>query len=301
MRIPKRFSDYIKAFNLNEGEKRAYLLVALLLVGLIGFQLLFKIFYGDNEEVKISYVFTGTLDSLNDAHKSESMNVLWEKNRGLTPFPFNPNTIDSLQIIKLGLPKWVAKNMLKYRRRGGIIRTSEAFAKIYGMKPEWAAELTPFLILPDKKKYIAGSYVSKPQVSTPITLIDLNVADSFSLLKVKGIGAYTAGQIVRYRKSLGGFYSKEQLLEINKMDTLRFKQIQGQVVLNTDLVKKININKVDIYTLSLHPYLSKIQATLIINYRLQHGNFKNLEDVIYAVNKPLDKKACMKMEPYLSY
>ena len=40
-------------------------------------------------------------------------------------FPFDPNTADSTQLLRLGLQPWQVRNIYKYRAAGGIYRTKE--------------------------------------------------------------------------------------------------------------------------------------------------------------------------------
>lgn len=57
-------------------------------------------------------------------HSSPTVTVL---------FPFDPNTADSTTLSDLGLSDFVISNILKYRAKGGIFRTPEAFRRIYGL------------------------------------------------------------------------------------------------------------------------------------------------------------------------
>ncbi len=43
------------------------------------------------------------------------------------------------------------------------------------------------------------------------TILDLNRCDTTELQYIRGIGRYTAMQIIKYREQLGGYYSPEQL------------------------------------------------------------------------------------------
>ena len=36
----------------------------------------------------------------------------------MCPRPFNPNTADSLELVSVGLPSWVARNIIRYRNAG---------------------------------------------------------------------------------------------------------------------------------------------------------------------------------------
>lgn len=58
------------------------------------------------------------------------------KGQEVVLFDFNPNTADSVQLKKLGLSSFVVRNILRYREKGGVFRTPEAFARIYGLTEE---------------------------------------------------------------------------------------------------------------------------------------------------------------------
>ena len=47
---------------------------------------------------------------------------------------FDPNTADSLSLLELGLKPWQAKNLLRYREKGGRYREPADFRKLYGSK-----------------------------------------------------------------------------------------------------------------------------------------------------------------------
>ncbi|MDP4277059.1 MAG: helix-hairpin-helix domain-containing protein, partial [Bacteroidota bacterium] len=59
--------------------------------------------------------------------------------------PFNPNTADSATLVSLGLKPWVAKNIVKYRRKGGQFRKPEDLSKIYGLESSTFRALLPYI------------------------------------------------------------------------------------------------------------------------------------------------------------
>lgn len=68
---------------------------------------------------------------------------------------FDPNTADSMTFLSLGLPSWMAKNILRYRSKRGRFHRPEDFRKIYGLTEEQYK--TCFLIfrlrkVPNQKK-----------------------------------------------------------------------------------------------------------------------------------------------------
>lgn len=63
----------------------------------------------------------------------------------LQPFDFDPNRIDSMSLVKMGLRPYVIKNMLNYRRKGGSFRKPEDLSRIYGLNEDVYLKLQPYI------------------------------------------------------------------------------------------------------------------------------------------------------------
>lgn len=115
-----------------------------------------------------------------------------------------------------------------------------------------------------------------------------------------GIGSVLSKRIVKYRESLGGFHSIDQINEVYGLSLEIFEQIKPNLQINNEtLIQRININLAAADELAIHPYINKKQAQTIVNYRNQHGNFKNLESLSQI--KSLDNVFLRKIEYYLEY
>ena len=69
---------------------------------------------------------------------------------------------------------------------------------------------------------------------TPLpTIIDINTADSATLVRLKGIGPVTAGEIVAIRKNKGPFTNIDQLMEIRKFPAATFKILKAHLVIGS--------------------------------------------------------------------
>ena len=102
--------------------------------------------------------------------------------------PFNPNTTDSATFRQLGLPAWMARNILRYREKGGVFRRAEDFRKIYGLTEKQYNTLRPYIHIPATdstdhhpslflaKQYKDSIQQAKPLKYAPGTLVDLNRA-----------------------------------------------------------------------------------------------------------------------------
>jgi competence protein ComEA len=206
-------------------------------------------------------------------------------NRELHPtlFAFNPNHLPDDQWHKLGLSQKQIEVLKHYEDKGGRFYKKSDVQKIYSITPEDYKRLAP--------------YIQLAEGATAI--IDINHADSASLVTLKGIGPAYAMRIIRYRTKLGGFYSKEQLKEVFGIDEEHYLLIKDQLKLNPSTIYKIDINKATFDDLRRYPYLSYKQANAIIQYRSEHGDYDNLDDMKDVAI--LDEATLNKIKPYLVF
>ncbi len=147
----------------------------------------------------------------------------------------------------------------------------------------------------DKATQHAPAYHQKAVAGA---VIELNAADTSQLMDLEGIGAVYALRIVNYRQRLGGFYRKEQLLEVFGLDTEQYQGLHLQVAVDTSLIHKININKVSFEGLRRFPYLSYKQMNALIRYREQHGEYESFADLGQIAI--MDKATLQKIKPYIT-
>jgi competence protein ComEA len=143
----------------------------------------------------------------------------------------------------------------------------------------------------ESKKYF-NSQERKPYVPTEITLVDLNTADTTAIDEIKGIGTGTAKRVLKYRERLGGYISIEQLKEVWGLDSAAFEILKKRIRIQENSQKRININTADVQTLGKHPYIGYSLAKLIVNYRLQHGNYTDVKELlnIHVMNEEILSK-----------
>ena len=156
---------------------------------------------------------------------------------------------------------------------------------------DYVEEHTATLHKSDLKTY------SKPKITKPL-LININQADSFALRKLPGIGEKYSSRIVRYRNWLGGFHSKEQLLEVYGIDSTLLHTISPFIKLGGDSVRRVNINDCSFKDLSSHPYISYKLAKLMVKYREHHGVYSSIEELknIPLIDEQLFRKIAVYLE-----
>lgn len=240
-------------------------------------------------------------------------------------FPFDPNTADSLSLRRLGLPPYVVRNLLRYRRAGGIIRTPEKLAEIYGMAPEDYRRIAPYARIAEKYRPKTRSVQEKAesaqrktqpsfpdnasQKNDPLarsaypridkypsdTVLDLNTTDTFQLKRLHGIGSYRARAIVRYRTRLGGYSHVEQLREIPSLPDSLLRNFR----IGTPPRRILEINRLSFKQLLAHPYLNYAQVRIIVEHRRKHGPFRSLRPL--QMYDEFSETDLNRLAPYVRY
>lgn len=231
-------------------------------------------------------------------------------------FRFNPNTATAAEFSRLGLPPYLVRNIVNYRNHGGRFRKAEDLQKIYGMKAGLYQELAPWILipapelLPDKQKATApvrdSSRSSFPRPSGVFAIkssapIDINRAGEAEWKHLPGIGAGLARRIVNYREKLGGFAAAQQVGETFGLPDSTFRRILPQLQHDGSPVSRpLPVNSASLEELKGHPYLSNLQATILFNYRRQHGPFSGLPG-LKKLGAAFSEKDWQRLEPYLSF
>lgn len=210
------------------------------------------------------------------------------------PFSFDPNNLPKTEYKKLGLNEGQIRNIESYMAAGGKFLSKEDFKKIYSISAEDYEKLEAYILLPSKDSLQKPAIIHR---DFNLPMVEINSADTAELQNLKGIGASYAGRIIKYRDLLGGFYRKEQLLEVFGMDTARFAGFAAQVEINHSVIKKKNLNTVEFKELLKHPYLEYYLVKSIFDYKNKNGNYSSVDD-LRKVNL-IYKELYEKISPYL--
>lgn len=220
-------------------------------------------------------------------------------------FVFNPNTVTEEDAQKLGFSKKLSTTLINFRNKGGKFFKPEDLKKLYGFAPKLYEELENYILIPNTKKEYKrdSSFVNKPRsyekkTFTKKELVELNTADSLSIVYLKGIGPGFTKRIIKYRSMLGGFHSVNQLKDVYGMNDSLFLTLSSQIKLDPTALVKIPINAIDFNSLRKHPYFNFQSAQAIVNMRLKHG--KLTESDIKGLGIFNEEKLSLVL-PYLSY
>ncbi len=333
----KRFQSLVRDyFGFSHKESRGFLVLLFLTLLCLLIPFLYR-FLSDRKPVDTSVADQRKLDSLvtlmqaeeakqpRFGDRSDKDKTTAERFSEPKLFNFDPNTVSVAGWQQLGLPRWMAERIEKYRSKGGQFRKKEDLLKIYDFPPDLYEQLEPYIVLKEtphadrfannrfgenkpfnNEPYKSGDrpafserlrYPERPAKSVPQPF-DINTADTSQLIALKGIGATLAGRIVKFRDALGGFVSTEQFRDIYGLDSLALQELQTFGKIQSG-ARKISVNTATAEELDRHPFLSRRQAQIIVSYREQHGAYTSAESL-----KPiriLDAKTIEKITPYLEF
>jgi DNA uptake protein ComE-like DNA-binding protein len=205
---------------------------------------------------------------------------------------FDPNIATYEELISYGFNQFQAKNVVEYRKKGGIFKTPADLKKIYGIDSLFYNSIAA---------YIVCDPVSLPtQVEKPdeVVQVELNSTDSLGLIKLNGIGPTYARRILKYRQMLGGYYSKKQLMEVYGFTPENYNLIESKVLVDTTKIEKIRINFAEYKDFIKHPYFNKKQVEAILKFREKNGSFKEIAQIKSA--GLIDESTYNRIYPYLT-
>ena len=206
------------------------------------------------------------LQSLDDIPREKSK-------KQIALHPFDPNIADSLELISVGLSPYVTRNILRYRKVGGVFRRPEDLARIYGLHDTVFTRVKPYIMIPttDYSKSNTSHIIDYDTIRRehpyadymrakykPGKFVDLNMADTTELMKIPGIGPMRARRIVEYRHKLGGYHSIAQVHEAYDLP----EHLGDWVHISVPTVKKLHIIRCRFLNFAITPILLFIKQKL---------------------------------------
>jgi DNA uptake protein ComE-like DNA-binding protein len=211
-------------------------------------------------------------------------------------YPFNPNFITDYKGYKLGMSVPEIDRLLAFRKENKYVNSPKEFQAVTKISDSLLNAISPYFKFPDwvnKKKEFKNheNYPNKAFAKKEkIVIIDINRASQEDLIKIYGIGEAISLRILKFKESLGGFVSMEQMKDVWGLSpevienlNLHFK------VLALPNVKKIDINNASIKELSQFPYFNYQLAKQIVTFRSMNGDIKNIDDLTKIKGLSIDK------------
>ncbi|HBH06835.1 MAG TPA: hypothetical protein DDX92_09550 [Flavobacteriales bacterium] len=236
-----------------------------------------------------------------------SRDVQPKKEMQWNPQPIDPNKALKEDWLNLGLNAGQSNTILKYLKKGGTFQVKSDLQKIYTIDDEDYKRIEPYLMLPDTlRNFLVQSEDSFDSAVDIKELEDdklnisiaLNESEAEDYQKIQGLGEVLSHRIIKYRNLLGGFYRKEQLLEVYGIDSTLFEEIEPYISIDYKNLEHLNVNELGANNLSKHPYITYNMALIVTRDRKKNGPFKNKKELM---NRGLlNEHLYSKIAPYIT-
>ncbi len=211
-------------------------------------------------------------------------------------YPFNPNFITDYKGYKLGMSVAEIDRLLAFRKQNKYVNSPQEFQAVTKVSDSLLKVISPYFKFPDwvmnkkefkeYKKYPNSAFAKKEK----IVIIDINQATQEDLIKVYGIGEAISIRILKFKESLGGFVSMEQMNDIWGLSPEVIEKLNAHFKVSVlPNVKKIDINNAPIKELSLFPYFKYPISKNIVTFRSMNGDIKNNEDLTKIKGLSIEK------------
>lgn len=189
---------------------------------------------------------------------------------------FDPNELNAKQWQALGFSEKQANVIVNYRERNlrGSFKSLEDIQKCFMISPEKFEEMKPWIRLSivDKPKQTEEKTVVAEK--SDFSKINLNQI-TFKQLQEFGFTEKDSAGILAFRKKLGGFINKQQLLETYEIDRALGEKLVYVAKLDNSDVPKYSLANAPEDWLKKHPYF-RYSADRIIFYRTSYPDDKKI-------------------------
>ena len=281
----KAISSYFK-FSRNQRSAIFFLFGIIIILQLVYFFVDFSSFSKVSPEKEKWLSLQSQIDSM----KQEKLNYVPKI------YPFNPNFITDYKGYKLGMSVSEIDRLLAFRKENKYVNSPQEFQAVTKVSDSLLNAISPYFKFPDwvnnkkefkdYKKYPNGAFAKKEK----IVIIDINKASQEDLIKIYGIGEAISLRILKFKESLGGFVSMEQMKDVWGLSPEVIENLNTHFkVLTPPNVKKVDINNASIKELSQFPYFNYQLAKQIVTFRSMNGDFKNVDDLTKIKGLSIDK------------
>ncbi|WP_312762496.1 helix-hairpin-helix domain-containing protein [Epilithonimonas sp.] len=189
---------------------------------------------------------------------------------------FDPNELNAEQWQALGFSEKQANVIVNYRERNlrGSFKSLEDIQKCFVISSEKFEEMKPWIRLSivDKPKQTEEKTVVAEK--SDFSKINLNQI-TFKQLQEFGFTEKDSAGILAFRKKLGGFINKQQLLETYEIDRALGEKLIYVAKLDNSDVPKYSLANAPEDWLKKHPYF-RYSADRIIFYRTSYPDDKKI-------------------------
>ncbi len=279
----KIIRQWLKSYNdFSKGDRKAIII----LCGLILLSVIAQIII-QNIQPKSKYNYSEYEQFLKDLEAQKNNNGKSEK----TLFVFDPNTINQEMLDSLDIPENVKRNILNYRTAGGRFSSPAQVRKIYGMNDSIFTEIEQYIVFSEKSDSTGSHHINAGKSITGF--FNPNTADYNQLIDF-GFNRFQANNLIEYRKKVGAFKTRNELMKIYGVDSSFYKSIENHIQIEIaeespidtykPVLLNVELNSADSTDLLKLNGIGPVFATRILKYRDLLGGFYSTSQLLEVYN-----------------
>ena len=203
----------------------------------------------------------------------------------LHPFAFDPNKLPTELWKKIGLTDKQISVIKNYEARGGKFFSKKDFKKLYCISSAEYNVLEPYIHIRAEFSPKWDGIIKNNRRKILLKITEINRADTTKLKENLALPYWLAKRVVDYRKKLGGFYKKTQLLEVYGMKPWYYNRMAKFVKVDTTAIQRICVNVVGFKQLLHHPYCNYNLTKLIFDARHKAGgSFSSRRELLKIID-----------------
>lgn len=246
-------------------------------------------------------------------------------------FKFNPNTIDSVDAIGLGIPVKQVNTLMRYRNKGGRFYKKEDILKLYGLDPLIAKRLIPFIELTSynnlhewgsdvnrdkvvgrRNEYRGNKYggekyeVNKNSAWLKMKkrdidwLIDINEADANEWQDKTKLPMNIVYQILNYKNYLGGFTHPMQIKKVYGLADTSFQTLRPHMIVQKNFIPLLNSSNMNFAQWKSLGIFEDQQIFEILKLRKQQGGRLSWRELVILFDLPEKQALWLKSKIVIS-
>ena len=212
--------------------------------------------------------------------------------------PFLIDTASAQYLARWGMSERQAEVLVRYRDASGGIFDKEHLSRCYVVSEEVAERMARYVVFTPRQE-AHDEPTTEPKRESQPQRVEINTADSLTLVALDGIGAKSASEIIKYRTLLGGYYRVAQLRELKSVTEINFEKFLPKIWCDSFVISKIDINFVRSLELERHPYISARALKRIVKQRQLKGGWRRIEEMID--DDILSEEEAERLAPYLRF
>ena len=221
----------------------------------------------------------------------EAVRELSERTDSAQLAPFDPNTVNYEELRAIGMSRYEAVSLLKFRASGKVFRIAEDVALCYGISDSAYRTLAPYITIGEEfrikpRQAYEPRYPARKQADS-IARIAISAfrIDTVTVAYLRAIGAFTKRQaeaFIRWRDR-SGMRDMEEVRACYVVDDSVATALEPYIIFPeeepTPWEEPIEINRADSATLRSITGIGEKSVVEILKYRLRLGGFYKVEQI----------------------